>query len=57
MGGDFIPELLQLEECTDYEISQRKSKEIAISMFTQILMKKYPLETVCTDIGKMMLLK
>ena len=56
MGGDFIPELLQLEECTDYEISQRKSKEIAISMFTQILMKRYPSGTyiICTDIGKMM---
>lgn len=55
MGGDFIPELLQLEECTDYEISQ-KSKEIAVSMFTQILMKRYPLGTyiICTDIGKMM---
>lgn len=56
MGGDFIPELLQLEECTDYEISQKKSKEIAVSMFTQILMKRYPLGTyiICTDIGKMM---
>ena len=56
MGGDFIPELLQLEECTDYEISQRKSKEVAVSMFTQILMKRYPSGTyiICTDIGKMM---
>lgn len=56
MGGDFIPELLQLEEYTDYEISQRKSKEIAISMFKQILMKRYPLGTyiICTDIEKMM---
>ena len=56
MGGDFIPELLQLEEYTDYEISQRKSKEVAVSMFTQILMKRYPSGTyiICTDIGKMM---
>lgn len=34
MGGDFIPELLQLEECPDNEISQRKSKEIVVSIFT-----------------------
>ena len=55
MGGDFIPELLQLEECPDDEISQRKSKEIIVSIFTQILMKRYPLVTyICTDIGKMM---
>ena len=57
MGGDFIPELLQLEEGPVNEISQRKSKskEIAVSIFTQILMKKYPLVTyICTDIGKMM---
>ena len=55
MGGDFIPELLQLEECPVYEISQRKSKEIVVSMFTQILMKRYSLVTyICTDIGKMM---
>ena len=55
MGGDFIPELLQLEECPDNEISQRNSKEMTVSMFTQILMKRYPLVTyICTDIGKMM---
>lgn len=56
MGGDFIPELLQLEEGPIYEISQRKSKENAVSMFTQILMKRYPLGTyiICTDVGKMM---
>ena len=56
MGGDFIPELLQLEECPVYEISQRKSKENAVSMFTQILMKRYPSGAyiICTDIGKMM---
>ena len=55
MGGDFIPELLQVEECPDNVISQRKSKEIIVSIFTQILMKRYPLVTyICTDIGKMM---
>lgn len=55
MGGDFISELLQLKESPDNEISQRKSKEIIVSMFTKILMKKYPLVTyICTDIGKMM---
>lgn len=51
MGGDFIPELLQLE----YPDNNLKSKEVAVSMFTQILMKRYPLVTyICTDIGKMM---
>ncbi len=55
MGGDFIPELLQLEEYPDYEISHRKSKEIAVSMFIEILIKRYPLVTnICTDIAKMM---
>ncbi|MCI6317534.1 MAG: hypothetical protein MR877_10320 [Spirochaetia bacterium] len=47
--------LLQVEERPDNVISQRKSKEIVVSIFTQILMKKYPLVTyICTDIGKMM---
>lgn len=51
MGGDFIPELLQLE----YPDNNLKSKEVAVSMFTQILMKRYPLLTyICTDVGKMM---
>ena len=51
MGGDFIPELLQLE----YPDNNLKSKEVAVSMFTQILMKRYPFVTyICTDIGKMM---
>ena len=52
MGGDFIPELLQLE----YPDNNLNSKEVAVSMFTQILMKRYPLGTyiICTDIGKMM---
>lgn len=51
MGGDFIPDLLQLE----YPDNNLKSKEVAVSMFTQILMKRYPLVTyICTDIRKMM---
>ena len=55
MGGDFIPELLQLEECPDNVTSQGKSKGIIVPIFTQILMKRYPLVTyICTDIGKMM---
>ena len=45
MGGDFIPELLQLEECPDNVTSQGKSKGIIVPIFTQILMKRYPLVT------------
>ncbi|MBR1640638.1 MAG: PcfJ domain-containing protein, partial [Treponema sp.] len=55
MGGDFIPELLQLEEGLDTEIPQQSGKDMAVSMFTEILREKYPSQNgVCNDIGRML---
>lgn len=56
MGGDFIPELIQMNMSIDVVLTPHEiGKKIAVAMFAEILRIKYPSALViCNDIRKMM---
>ena len=56
MGGDFIPELIQMNMSIDVVMTPHEiGKKIAVAMFAEILKRKYPSASViCNDIRKMM---
>lgn len=56
MGGDFIPELIQMNMSIDVVMTPHEiGKKIAVAMFAEILKRKYPSALViCNDIRKMM---
>lgn len=56
MGGDFIPELIQMNMSLDVVMTPHEiGKKIAVAMFAEILKRKYPSASViCNDIIKMM---